>query len=530
MSLKGSMYSGISGLQTHMMAMSVIGNNLANSSTLGFKGQRADFQDIFYSKINTGSGIGQIGHGSAVAQVQTNFSQGPYETTTSSTDVAIGGRGFFRVRDKNLAEQYYYTRAGNFIFNKAGVLTDPNGNIVQGWKARAGADGGKADAVGSMTDVRLDNFQSPPLATSKLSMRFNLDPKAKDKSQVAGSPFFSLFSQWNGTNKPPMASSKYSYQDTMRVYDANGGSHDLTIHFDRVGNPVASTAGGKINWEFTITIPPSEDGRIMGGTKLNTTSAAGMLMTGTLTFDANGKMSGMTAFTLASNASGNLRGLNNWVPAKFSDSGYPQIVANFTGQSNASFVGGQNVKPIEIDFGIRTKDTSGGGWSPGAPANAAGVGSVQNSLFNLKTPEIDSTATTSHDAASATQSKSQDGYTAGFLQSISINTDGVVTGRYSNGQVLDLYILALAKFNNENALQRLGSNLFSETRDSGAAVTGRANTGGLGKVNSNSLEQSNVDPGREMVRLITIQRGFQANSKVITTADSMLAELIQLKR
>jgi len=530
MSLKGSMYSGISGLQTHMMAMSVIGNNLANGSTVGFKGQRADFQDIFYSKINTASGIGQIGHGSAVAQVTTNFGQGPYETTTNATDVAIGGRGFFRVRDRNLAQKFYYTRAGNFTFNKQGVLADPNGNIVQGWKAKAGASSGKADPVGSITDVKLDRFQSPPLATSTFAMRFNLDPKAKDKSVDSTNPFFALFSQWNGTKKPPVDSAKYTYHDTLKVYDANGGAHDLTISFDRVGAPVASTAGGKINWEFTVTIPPSEDGRILGGRKLSTTSAAGMLMTGTMTFDANGTLSGMTAFTLASNATGNLRSLNNWTPAKFSADGYPVTTANFTGVSNASFPGDKNARTIQIDLGIRNKETTGTGWGAGAPANAAGVGNRHGGLFNFKTVEADSTSSTSHDGPSTTQSKSQDGYTAGFLQSISVNVDGVVTGRYSNGQVLDLYILALAKFSNENALQRLGSNLFSETRESGAALTGRAGTGGLGKVNSNSLEQSNVDPGREMVRLITIQRGFQANSKVITTADTMLAELINLKR
>ncbi len=530
MSLKGAMYSGISGLQTHMMAMSVVGNNLANTSTIGFKSQRADFQDIFYSKINTAGGIGQIGHGSAVAQVTTSFAQGPYETTTSATDVAIGGRGFFRVRDKNLSDKYYYTRAGNFKFNTAGVLADPNGNIVQGWKAKVGANGGKADPVGSLTDVKLDRFQSPPLPTSKVSMRLNLDPKAADKSKDATNPFFAMFSQWNGTKKPPLDSQKYSYQDTLKVYDANGGAHDITISFDRVGDPVASTAGGKINWEFTVTIPPSEDGRILNGTKLNTTSAGGMLMTGTMTFDANGELAGITAFTLASNASGDLKSLNNWQPAKFSADGYPITAANFTGVSNASFPGDKGVKEIQIDLGIRNKETTGTGWSAAMTSNASGIGNTQGGLFNFKDVEVDSTSTTSHDAASATQSKTQDGYTAGFLQSISVNVDGVVTGRYSNGQVLDLYILALAKFSNENALSRLGSNLFSETRESGQAITGRAGTGGLGKVNSNALEQSNVDPGREMVRLITIQRGFQANSKIITTADTMLAELIQLKR
>ncbi len=530
MSLKSSLYSGITGLNTHMMSMSVIGNNLANTSTYGFKSQRADFQDIFYSQIPTSNGIGQVGHGSSVATIMTNFTQGPYETTNSATDVAIGGRGYFRVRDPNNAEQYYYTRAGNFVFNTAGELVDPSGKIVQGWRAAEGSTGGKADIVGTPGDIKLDRFQSPPQATSKVSMNVNLYSKADDKSTDSANPFFAMFSQWNGQKVPPLASSKYSFQSTIKVYDENGGAHDLTVHFDRVGAPVASGAGGKTNWEFTVTIPPSEDGRTIGGIKLNKTSAAGMLMTGTLTFGVGGKLEGMTAFTLRSNASGNLRGLNNWTPASFSANGYPQFTANFLGASNASLPAGSKAKPIELDLGIRNKNTTGGGWSSGAPASAAGVGNSMAGLFNFKDPELSSSAVTSHDSSSSTHSQIQDGYTSGYLQDVSINSDGVVTGRYSNGQILDLFVLTLSKFANRSGLRRMGSNLFAETRESGPALTGVANTGGLGKVVSNALEQSNVEQAKEMVRLITTQRGFQANSKVITTSDQLMGEVIALKR
>lgn len=530
MSLKGSLYCGITGLTSQMMSMSVIGNNLANTNTYGFKSQRADFQDIFYSRTTTANGIGQIGHGAAVAAITTNFVQGPYETTASSTDVAIGGNGYFRVRDRNYPDQFYYTRAGNFIFNKSGELVDANGHIVQGWKTADGSTGGAADIVGSPLDIKLDRFQSPPQATSRVSMNLNLNAEAKDSSTDAANPFFAMFSQWNGQNDPPLAKTKYAFHSTIKVYDENGGAHDLTVHFDRVGDPVASGAGGKVNWEFTVTIPPSADGRTINGIKLNATSAAGLLMTGTLTFDVGGKLAGMTAFTLRSNASGDLKGLNNWTPATFSANGYPQFSANFLGASNASLPSGSQAKPIELDLGIRNKSLTGNGWSAGAPADASGIGNSMAGLFSFQDPEYSPSACTSHKSPSSIHSKNQDGYTSGFLQNITINADGVLTGHYSNGQVLDLYVLTLTNFSNRSGLRRMGSNLFGETRESGPAITGVANTGGLGKVNSNSLEQSNVDPGREMVRLITTQRGFQANSKVITTSDQLMGEVIALKR
>ncbi|MDP3428071.1 MAG: flagellar hook-basal body complex protein, partial [Humidesulfovibrio sp.] len=125
---------------------------------------------------------------------------------------------------------------------------------------------------------------------------------------------------------------------------------------------------------------------------------------------------------------------------------------------------------------------------------------------------------------------SQDGYTAGFLQSISVSREGILTGRYSNGQVLDLYSLTLTSFTNQWGLRREGGNLFSETRESGPALTGQANSPGKGTIASSTLEQSNVDMGAQFVSLITAQRGFQANTKVITTADSMLGEIIAMKR
>ncbi|HON85660.1 MAG TPA: flagellar hook-basal body complex protein, partial [Syntrophorhabdaceae bacterium] len=139
-------------------------------------------------------------------------------------------------------------------------------------------------------------------------------------------------------------------------------------------------------------------------------------------------------------------------------------------------------------------------------------------------------ASTQYPIASTTNFQTQDGYPPGVLQNVTVSEEGVISGHYSNGQILDLYQITLANFNNPQGLKREGGNLFAETIDSGPAYTNAAGSGGLGKINSNSLEQSNVDLATEFVKMIIAQRGFQANSRVITSSDEILQELMNLKR
>jgi len=139
-------------------------------------------------------------------------------------------------------------------------------------------------------------------------------------------------------------------------------------------------------------------------------------------------------------------------------------------------------------------------------------------------------ASTQYRSPSSTIFQTQDGYGSGFLQEVSVDTDGVISGHFSNGQILYLAKIALANFTNPWGLEKIGGTLYAESRQSGQPVTGPPGTGGLGKLNPNSLEQSNVDLATEFVKMIITQRAFQANSRIITTADDMLAELISLKR
>ena len=165
-----------------------------------------------------------------------------------------------------------------------------------------------------------------------------------------------------------------------------------------------------------------------------------------------------------------------------------------------------------------------------------GTNTSQNIAFNIGTKwngssqVPDSLATTQFASASTTVFQSADGYGAGALQGVDVGTDGLITGSYSNGQKLPLYRIALAKFQSVTNLKKEGGNLYTQTRTSGTATTSLPGTNGLGNIAPNSLEQSNVDIANEFVKMITTQRGFQANSKIITVTDDMLSELINLKR
>ena len=604
MGLSASMFSATSGLKAHGEDMTVIGNNISNVSTIGFKASRMYFEDALSQEVTTASGVGQVGRGVAVGAVMGDFSQGSLESTTESTDLAIGGNGFFVVSPAG-QEINYYTRAGNFRFNEDGYLVNPQGYRLQGWAVQeentsAAASGDTAEVVSSGVqirgvpqDIKLENFQSPPQATSRVDMIVNLDSRSQDSStadgdpptvtQFDGTPFTAIFDAYdaNSVDGVPLGDSRYAYQSTIKVYDQNGTSHTLTVYMDPVEDPdVTDNAGGERFWEYIVTVPASEDNREFWLTQTDT-SKRGILMAGTMTFNAAGQMQNISAFTINNPYDGtggqapdiatstpgiyatDASRIDNWTPANFSQNGYPIVTANFLGAENASITATDEdtltpnipqLDPtltrntpsnIEINFGIRNRATT---WSGGLDSLAdlqslvqdiqGGTGAntyatAQEALEAVNgflSTEISALSTTNYSTGSTTIFQAQDGYTAGFLQNISVDRDGVITGRYSNGQVLQLFALTLATFNNNYALYREGGNLFSETRSSGPPITGLANTGGKGSIASNSLEQSNVDLATEFVKMITTEKGFQANSKTITTVDQMLTVLIQLKR
>lgn len=561
MGIGASLYSGISGLTAHSERMTVIGNNLANVNTTGFKGSRMQFEDLLSQDFATVNGVGQVGRGVRVSTVYSDFGQGSFEASTEATDMAISGEGFFAVSPIG-EEDTFYSRAGNFRFNNDGYLVDPHGYALQGWEieqstttvsttsSSAGNTTSRTRIIGTPTDIRLENFQSEPKPTSTVSIVTNLDPSSSDNSTSSTNPYFAMFQNWQGNEETPMAPTNYAYSTTLKVYDDIGTAQNLTVYFDPV---TLSNAGGDTVWEYMVTCNPNADKRTLSGADGNltpvgqgATSAAGVLMIGTMTF-TTGNLSGMSAFTLKSNGgnSGGVKNLSNWSLADFSTSGYPVFTANFLGKSNASTAEATNATPMQLNFGLSNDDLSSNntgavtkGWASSLgtlPTNAAAsqLAYISNSgwLPNFKDPDPSALATQSFDTGgSSTLFQSQDGYSAGILQSISVNREGVISGNYSNGQQLELYAVTLATFTNEHGLWREGGNLFSTTKDSGPALTGQAGSTGKGTIDGNALEMSNVDMATEFVRMITTQRGFQANTKVITTTDSMLGEVIAMKR
>ncbi|WP_320171703.1 flagellar hook protein FlgE [Maridesulfovibrio sp.] len=512
MGITSSMYTGISGLNVNSQATSVVSNNLANSSTIAYKSSTTVFEDLFYSSITTGSGGDQVGNGAGVATINTDYTQGSYEDSSISTNVALNGDGYFIVIDPD-TNNTFYTRAGNFDFDTDGYLVDTYGNRVQGWEIEDGS------ASGSLTSIQLDQSQSPPKATSEIQLTMNLDSQSTDEA-VTSNPYTSLFELYDGTENPPLDDSQYSYSTTITIYDENGSAHDLTVYMD----PVDVDADGNIVWEYVAAYEAEDDQRTgSDGVSLNTTSGAGLAMVGTLTFNSEGQMISMTAFTLSNaTASTDVKDASNWGLADLSDEGYPEVNMNFTGSSD-----GQDVA---ISFGMSSDDST---WTTSG-INTLGditASTSYSALPSFSDYTLENSATTSYsDSSSATYTVSQDGYATGSLESVSVDENGIIIGSYSNGQSVELYQLGLADFINESGLEAEGSNLYRATTESGEAIIGTAGSAGFGSVVSNALEASNVDLASQMTELIIIQSAYQANSKVVTTADDLLQTAIGLKR
>jgi len=425
-----SFFSGISGLMANSYGINVVGNNIANVNTIGFKGARATFQDVLYQSVFGTAGSSQIGRGTALSSVDTLFSQGSFESTSEPTDLAIGGSGFFVVRQlvgddpaTDQTQNLYYTRAGQFRFDEDGYLTNPAGYLLQGKHI----DRVTHTASGVDDDILISPEPSEPRASSIIAMALNLNSDA-DVPTTA----------WDSSNG--IVAEEFNYSSSVTIYDESGSSHVVTAYFVKTANPN--------EWEWHVVDDET-------GTEFTPTP------TPTLNFTSTGLLQ--------------------------AGSGAPvDITINYTG----------NPQAIRLAFN----------------------------------GQLGGNASTQYPMASATNFQTQDGYPPGVLQSVTVSAEGVISGHYSNGQILDLYQITLATFNNPQGLSREGGNLFAETLESGVAYTNAPGEGGKGKISPNSLEQSNVDLATEFVKMIVSQRGFQANSRVITTTDEILAELMNLKR
>ena len=414
--------SSLSGLTANQQKLNVIGNNLANINTIGFKSSTVQFSDLVSQSVGgSSSNPMQIGLGVTTGSISPRFSQGGIENTGVSTNVAIQGNGFFVIGS---AGERSYTRAGDFSFDANGKLVTADGQGVQGFTATDPTTGAVI-TTGQPSDIIVPpGVLRPPTTTTTFGTVSNLNAGA-----AVGDTFTA----------------------SAQVYDALGTSHVATILYTNT----ASNA-----WTYSISVPGAE---ITGGT----VGTPSVIKAGTLTFTAAG------------------------------------VLGNVDGAAAA-------------DVAI-----AGPAWKNGATATA------------LKWDIVDASGgktLTGYAAPSATSSVTQNGAAAGTVSSVSIDSSGQILASLGAGQTVVVGMVALANFNNPQGLVKAGGNAFGEAASAGLANVGVAGTGGRGTLIGSSLEQSNVDIAQEFTQMILAQRGYQANSKSITTADEILMVTLNLKQ
>jgi len=406
-----AMYSGISAIEAQQTSIDVIGNNIANVNTTAYKAGQVTFEDQLSQTIQGASapaanvgGVNsqQVGLGVKVGAISTQMAQGGLQSTTSPTNMAIQGNGFFMLGGSGGVT---YTRDGSFSLDSNGNLVNSsNGSYVLGWKADPN---GNIDATKQITPA------------SHLSIPVGGLTAVQPTSAVA----------FGGNLSAESTSATPAYTRTVKVYDSLGEPANVTLSFTR------AAAANTWNWSAS--------------------GDAGAAGTGTISFDNTGKQTASTG------------------------------TLSLTPTDGAAT--GQTITP---DF----------------------------------------TGVTQIDGVSGAAPTSQNGYAPGTLQSFSVDETGTISGVFNNGLTRVLGQLALADFPNASGLQRAGSDAFTTTINSGLPTVGQALTTSLGKISTGYLEQSNVDLSSEFTNLIVAQRGFQANTKIVSTVDQLLNEVIQMKQ
>ena len=506
--MMSSLYIGAVGMIALGDGMQVVANNLANVNTVGFKERMALYQDLYNSyqtaPSNNVTNLSQQGHGVKLSAVSTRFYEtGALQAGSDAMDMAISGKGFFKVSNNG---KIAYTRAGNFRFNKEGYLVEPNGYALNS----------KTGPI-QLSPTQLA-MPAKAASTAKIVSNLGMDDAM---ATSATDPFFSMVGHWSGLSEPPLGEASRGFQDQVSVYDKNGQAHVLTISYDKVD---VTTDGRKI-FQYVVGMNPKEDGRA----DYAGTDGAGILATGTMTFTAAGLLQDMTAYT-PTGGGGAISNLNNWQGTSVGADGIPLQLTFKTYDANG-LPTGVTTQSLSLNLGMNSAPPSGGGSGTAAavgtnPANLPGY----TAGASLPVPTNTRDLTTAYTGGSSNQFRTQNGYGQGGLVRLSVSTGGVISGQYSNGQNMDLFEVPLYRFSGEQDLHAEGNNMFTPTNLSGPAQEGTAQTENFGTIYGNSLELSNVDMARQFASMIITQRGFQFNSKVVTTADTMLQRAIELKR
>lgn len=456
-----SMYSAVSGLKNHQTRMDVIGNNIANVNTAGYKKSRVVFKDTLYQNIRGasrptdargGTNPMGVGLGMTLASIDQIHTPSPTTVTNKLTDMAVDGNGYFLV---NNGGERFYTRAGNFDFDKIGNLVmTSNGYYVQGWMADKD---GRINTAGEAQRIDISGYKTvEPNATTSMNFSGNLNSEL---------PIAMSADNINDADAVYPEKEEDCVITSKEIYDSLGNRQTVYFRFFKYEQGVDGDDTIS-KWACDISLDPlfeEQEGYDDGAfnaydiTAENNIEESSLLRVYNLQFTDNGE--------------------------------YGLPVSTFTLGIDRSEAGAEEMG-VTIDFKDLTQ-------------------------FSTK-----STAWVQH----------QDGYTMGNLTSYSVGSDGTIFGVYDNGESRNLARVAVANFENPAGLLQQGSNLYQESNNSGDARIGAPGEQGMGAIIPGSLEMSNVDLSEEFTDMIVTQRGFQANSRIITTSDEMLQELVNLKR
>ena len=494
MALLGSLNTGASGVQTHGKAMQVVGNNIANVNTFGFKRNSVAFEDLMGNAQPQGATFTKASNGVKIGSVEMDFSQGAFETTTLSTDMAIAGGGFFTIVIPSTGKQSY-TRNGQFSYDKEGFLSTLRGGRVQALKVDR-VTGESKGIPGALQILGLVDAPQPTGTGHKgtgIKLAANLDANASIKD-VPVDP----------TN---VTDNMYNFATSTTVYDSLGNTHAATIAMRRrpdlpeqidpaTGQPIAGT-GVSNQWEYYMLFDGASLGQVPG---IMVAVGGGFMQ-----FTDDGKLIAATGGSFEAQPGG-VDPDGNPLP-----DGPPRLIP----------------QPVDPDTGIPQFAIPFGGGAPLLIGLHLGDGFNPDDPTDPRSGLDGITQFAGHYNVLRT---SADGNPAGTLESIFLEDNGTVNGVFDAGYTRAIGRIVLTKFDNPGKLAQVGENMLVETLGSGKKVTGEAGTAGLGEIRSKSLEQSNVDLSQEFVKMVETQRAFQASAKTVTTSDEMIQDLINMKR
>jgi flagellar hook protein FlgE len=565
MGLTNALYTGLTGLNANGQAISVIGNNISNSNTTGFKSSRVDFETQISTLLRAGTAPNgasggtnpaQIGLGVGADAVSRDFSTGSITPTSRNTDLAIEGNGFFVVNNAGLTR---YTRAGNFKLDQGFNLVNDGGAVVQGY----GVDSDFNIVDNLVTGVRipLGNL-TLSVPTSAVRMGGNLNAggtTATVGSLLQSNTLYSDAAATTPATATTALSSLYTAAgtpaftngDVITTSGITKGGASLPKHTFQVGaaNTTASDDNGTTVQDFldflgdTMGIDKTNGGALtVSGGQINITGNSGTvndldIATGTIIVNAGTSASQPLSFTKARSADGeSVRtqfvtydslgqaqtvDLSVVLESKANTGTTWRFYAQSDDDTDLSRLLGNGT--LSFDTTGRFKSSTGETFN----LDHTATGAVNPQSIKLNFDQPSGTFTALSDTSSRIAALSQDGASIGTLQDFSIDSDGVIVGTFSNSLQRDLGRVALATFVNPQGLEETGSNQYRTTSNSGLASVVKPQSGGAGRIIGGALEGSNVDLSREFINLINASTGYSANSRVLNTSDKLIQDLLQ---